>query len=548
MLTSCEHHKYYQRLSAADRIMESHPDSAYRMLYTIDTTDISSDAERAYFGLLYSQARFKQNKPIKADLISRSIKYYNDNPDSSLLQRCYYYRVAINRENGLPYHLLIEDFKRAEDLIKSSEDTILALRIYDDLAIANIDNDVPDLSLKYARMELQTAYKTNDDSWIFSGLNNTEMAMLLNENLDSALFYLDKTRKLIPHVSKDLRAMAYNNLAYLYLQPPFRNVKKVEYYLKQALKNEKLESSVLMLARLYIDTGREHDVKKMLNEVLRTEDKGLRTVACEYLSQYYSEKEFSEKALSFHVLRDSIYDDMQSDIEKENVHELELKYDKAVEKNKREAIERDYTLIIILALLILLTSILIYTRILGNKNKELKQAFAKLDNMASEITNLRIVSDQTMKEKGKELKKIIKEKQEEIASLGNKLSLISDENSVYTKKLKAIRNGLSLLYDVMNNEHLAQMNKKDRTDLIECYRILDYTFLEHVETLDDDSLTVQEELFCILHRMNKDNETIKNILGLSNEAFRKTRSRTLHKLQAAPLLKKLADNLAHETS
>lgn len=83
----------------------------------------------------------------------------------------------------------------------------------------------------------------------------------------------------------------------------------------------------------------------------------------------------------------------------------------------------------------------------------------------------------------------------------------------------------------MRNENISQLNKSERESLIECYRVIDMTFVHRIEKFEGSKLTIQEKLFCVLRNMGKDENIIKYMLGLSDEAYRKTRSRALNKLR-----------------
>src|SRR5574344_257157 len=168
LLVSCGHRDYDHRLVAADSLMESKPDSAYALLVKIDTAELSTDADRAYYGLLYTQARYKTDKPAKSETLTQSINYYKQHDNPKLLQRCYYYRGAVNEENNGLIKNSILDYKRAEKLIGQTHDSILSLRIYDNLSVSNYSNLLSDEALYYARKEDRKSTRLNSSHQIIS--------------------------------------------------------------------------------------------------------------------------------------------------------------------------------------------------------------------------------------------------------------------------------------------------------------------------------------------------------------------------------------------
>lgn len=102
ILCSCQGGYMHRQLVQADSLMNDHTDSAYKILCKIDSSRISSDADMAYYGLLVTQVKYKKEKKVYTELISRSIDYYRQHSNPSLLQRSYFYRGAVNEDNKGP--------------------------------------------------------------------------------------------------------------------------------------------------------------------------------------------------------------------------------------------------------------------------------------------------------------------------------------------------------------------------------------------------------------------------------------------------------------
>src|SRR5574344_181208 len=543
LLVSCGHRDYDHRLVAADSLMESKPDSAYALLVKIDTAELSTDADRAYYGLLYTQARYKTDKPAKSETLTQSIHYYKQHDNPKLLQRCYYYRGMVNHDNGCPDQKTMEDLKRSENMISVSGDTLLTFRIYDAITVANINNAVPKQSLEYARKELSAAYLTHDESRVSSGLNNIAISLLLNNDIDSAMIYMDKLQNMISHLPRDLKAETYNNMAYLYAQPQIQDNKKVEYCLKQALENDTLASTVLQLAELYLREGRNAEAIKLLKGMSHTGNVENEVLAYESLSKYYQSEGNLADALTFHQRRDSLYDIIDTKMESDNLIELQMRYDNEVIKNKQRADQSRFLLIILSVVSFCSLLFVGMTWILRNKNRRIRHFENQLRTTEELIDQLKSSSSKTIEERSQELNGIISSKQNQIDKLRVKLTSVSDETASYSSALQSIRRGLSILLSIMQDENVSQLDKKEREDFIACYRILDTDFLEGLENLKDNKLSVQEVLFCILYRLHKDSAKIKKILSMSDDAYRKTKSRVLKKLYSDISMKAFCDKI-----
>jgi hypothetical protein len=100
----CDAHRYDGRLVAVDSLMRSDPDSALAMLEALPVGSISTEGDRAYYGLLISQARYKAYVTATSDSdINRALAYYRKHSgEREKLTRSYIYKGAVMEELGHP--------------------------------------------------------------------------------------------------------------------------------------------------------------------------------------------------------------------------------------------------------------------------------------------------------------------------------------------------------------------------------------------------------------------------------------------------------------
>ena len=80
-------------LNNAERMMETHPDFALRILKSMKPDQTKSESNRALYGLLLFQALDKNYKPLQPDsIIDFSINYYVRTNDKPRLASCYFYK------------------------------------------------------------------------------------------------------------------------------------------------------------------------------------------------------------------------------------------------------------------------------------------------------------------------------------------------------------------------------------------------------------------------------------------------------------------------
>mgnify|MGYP004500940159 FL=1 len=100
-------------------------------------------------------------------------------------------------------------------------------------------------------------------------------------------------------------------------------------------------------------------------------------------------------------------------------------------------------------------------------------------------------------------------------------------------------NGIDITIRLLQGGKLKLVDKKDRLDFI-------YLHSKTISTFNDyfiSSTTPQEQIFYILVHLGFNREKIQQVLCISDESFRKVKSRLLHKLKSHTELIEICDNL-----
>ena len=116
VVTGCDGtRRYDSRLTAADSLMRSAPDSALAMVEAISRDSLTDEGDRAYRDLLLTQARYKAYVTATSDSdISRALAWYRAHPaDREKLTRAYIYKGAVMEELGHPDSAMLY-YKTAE--------------------------------------------------------------------------------------------------------------------------------------------------------------------------------------------------------------------------------------------------------------------------------------------------------------------------------------------------------------------------------------------------------------------------------------------------
>lgn len=535
--------KTYERLKEADQLIEQNPDSAYNILNSISGADINTDEDSAYYGLLYSQSRYKLEKEVDTLLISKSIRYYQRHKLSALLQRSLFYYAAILKDNrSSDVHKIILNYKQAEQLINEVRDTLMTLRIYEALTSTYIKTANLKASLRYAKLEMQVAEQYSDKSWIASGLCLLSYAYVLNGETDSASIYIKMLESLVDKEEKNTKAKIYNNMAAFYLENgEEEELTKVEKYLHLSLDNDTLETTINMLSELYFMTGRDKEALDIYKNLLKSGTKGMRMYVYGILSEYYASQNNYEKAYEMNMLHNALYTEIEDSINQLNLNELLIKYDnEVIIRNYKAERGRLFSVISIVIIIILIISIFALRNMYKHKFV-LEQYKGLLENVKYELSIQKKDNEKTLIEKKKQIEKILQTKRNSIAKLEKQLS-IKDEN--LSSQVDKMENSIRLIFHLAKGDNFSQYDNKERENFIELYRVFDPNYIEKLDALNTTAkLTIQEKMYCILRHMNKSNESIQQMFCWSDEALRKTRSRAFNKLKNSIYTNDLADKI-----
>ncbi len=90
------HNPVHNSLNQAEAIMEQDPDSALTIIYSIDSTTVTSVSDRAFYALLSTQALVKTNAyPTDDSLISTAVNHYESFGSDSNLMKSLFYQAQV---------------------------------------------------------------------------------------------------------------------------------------------------------------------------------------------------------------------------------------------------------------------------------------------------------------------------------------------------------------------------------------------------------------------------------------------------------------------
>ena len=361
MVTSCTYQEADDsRLIAVDSMLDSNVDSAYAMLHEI--VQIKGKSNRAYYGLLYTQALSKTMQPINSDsLINTSLDYYSKYRFFSDDARRKYARSRILKgrvyflmgkpDEALEYEMetfaYIDSLNPKEYALMGELHHQIAGLYYLTFSNSEMAIDRYGRAVEYYR-KARKPYLMNNDLKMYS-------AAYARVNIDSALKYLNESLNLsrqlndssmIIHQLEYLSRLHYENEQYdkakeLALSAcrsgeKYRYDTEIFYDLAMLYYKESNLDSLIYYANKYNpDTAyRDERYRKILLKNLIAKLQNNYSDAYSYLRELY-------------CISDSIKEDRYS----LNLYEIEKKYDKTQVENDKLELERTILVIVFIALL-----------------------------------------------------------------------------------------------------------------------------------------------------------------------------------------------------
>lgn len=198
LLLGCHHDtaNYDSRLTRADSLMATAPDSALHLLEAMDAGRLGTEGDRAYHALLLSQARYRCYEVATSDsLINIALNYYERHAgEREKLTRAHIYKGGVMEELGQPDEAMVH-YKQAmaiaapDDYFNQGYARLRIGKTYQDHLVADSSD------ILYLKGALRCFEQVPDSFYIMSSADALGLSWY-KFNKDSALIYLEQARVL----------------------------------------------------------------------------------------------------------------------------------------------------------------------------------------------------------------------------------------------------------------------------------------------------------------------------------------------------------------
>lgn len=524
----CCQSQTHKELCNADNLLETNIDSAQRIVQSIQPSSLHSLADSAYYVLLKSIIIYKRYEKQPTSTLDFPVQFYEKEENYRLLQKAYYYRGAINVDNKGKAEISALDFKKAGNLNEIVRDSSLIKKLYGSMTSLYFSSKNYHEHLIYEKKSLKLAQQLDDkelQAFYYSG-----MAICLKAlgKRGLAAPYVDSSLSFVNYMpQKESQSAIYCNSGNFFVDHDLN--KASSYYRKALSLNPNNELAMFGMLKVAVYKEDEKNIDYWESKISTTNDNELKEEIYQLLKNDAQKKGQFKKAYFYSKKIDSLNFKLKAAITTYKVESVQESYKHSVndELMTKQAHHKLYTSLIGCIILLILTSFMIVM------NKRGKNNINSLEINVSQLGN-----------KNKTMETSIKEKNDIITQLQQQIKVIEESNKVEKKaskkSIEEIKQGLAILLRVFQNEKGALYDNKSRKLFILCYKIIDKDFISKLE----NEATLQEQLICVLIHNNFSKELIINVLSLSDEAFRKQKSRTLNKLKDKEGLQDVCDILS----
>lgn len=254
IIVGCSHEQSHNELlTNAEQIVFTQPDSVVGMLSPSWNDTAMSEADRALFGLLYTEAIHRSGLYIDTDsLIKASKEYFERHGDNEHLARSLLHHGIILYQQQKTREAILS-MKQAEQIASGLNEPAFDWYLF--LVLGDVNDNVGDYitTLRYYKQALKAAQQVDNKQWTVQTLNNIAMTFDVLGEKDSLKYYLDQAKPLADSIEGDVKAnYLVNNASYLMKTGKIDDAKR---FLTESMKISPTDRGDKLLADIYVQEG-----------------------------------------------------------------------------------------------------------------------------------------------------------------------------------------------------------------------------------------------------------------------------------------------------
>ena len=378
-------------LIRAEQIVFSQPDSVVRMLAPHYNDTMMASADRALYGLLYTEALHRSGLSTSSDsLIRESRSFYEQYGDDEHLSRALlHHGIVLYRQQQTREAVLA--MKRAELL--SSDLDLPAFKWYLYCVLGDVNDNVGNygLTLRYYKQALEAARQCDNRQWMVQTLNNIAMTFDMLGQKDSLRYYTEQAQPYYDNTDGEVRSTYLVNRASCLLSTGQRQ--EAKRCLTESMLISPTDRGGKLLADIYLAEG---DTASAVEQWYRLTGSLSPDVAIQSYLQliaYMNRQGNLRGVAEFSQRLNEVYHRLYEGNDAAGVVDLQTQYDEQVRER------RQYRTVI--ALLSAIILVIVLSAVLFWYNRR------RINQTRTELTQMRRNSEREQRENSRQMKDVV---------------------------------------------------------------------------------------------------------------------------------------------
>ena len=406
VIVGCSHEQSHNELlDKAEQIVFTQPDSVVRMLtpYYNDTTMTAAD--RALYGLLYTEALHRSGLSTSSDsLIHISRNYYEHHGNAEHQARALLHHGIILYKQQQTHEAILT-MKRAEQLADDLNQPAFKWYLYSVLGDVNDNVGNYSLTLKYYQQALTAAHQCENKQWIVQTLNNIAMTFDMLGEKDSLRYYTEQAQPYYESTEGEVRATYLVNRSSHLLSTGKRQ--EAKQYLTESMLISPTDRGGKLLADIYVAEGDTASAVEQWYRLANSLSSDVAIQSYRQLIAYMSRQGDLRGVAEFSQRLNEVYCRLYERNDAAGVIDLQTQYDEQLRERRQY-----HTVIALLSaiiLVIILSAIIIrYSRhridLLNARFAESRQQY---NLTRTELTQLRRQKEREQRENSRQIKDVV---------------------------------------------------------------------------------------------------------------------------------------------
>ena len=387
-IVGCSHEQpHNETLAKAERLVYTQPDSVVSMLAPCYNDTTMTEADRALFGLLYTEALHHSGLLTESDsLILISRKYYEKGDDKEHLSRALLHHAMILYKQQQTHEAILT-MKRAEQLAEDSRNSAFLWYLYSVMGDVNDNVGNYTQTLRYYKQALSEARKCRNNQWTVQTLNNIGMTFDMIGEKDSLKHYVDEAKPFVSKTEGEVRATyLVNNASYLLSKGKRQEAKR---NLLESIAMSPTDRASKLLADIYVQEGDTVSAAQQWYRLTNSFSPDVAIESYRLLIAYLNNRGYKESAAEYSQRLNEVYHSLYERNDVAGIIDLQTQYDEQLKERK----QYKTTIMLLSAIIILIVAAIIIIRY----SRQIK----------AELTKMRRQNERERRENSHQMKEVV---------------------------------------------------------------------------------------------------------------------------------------------